>query len=203
MSTTLSLCSQDSSAARSQYWLRIQTEIFFIYKKLPQPVPFFYSSQSALVRRPDWWDKLSPACYGLPSPCVFQMAPGTWCNQALRGECECVWSCKPTICSAADDQVGGEDDLWAVRKGHHSTSKKAPLLGFKKDPDRDLTDWVVCTFTCTVALLHFNQILWYKEYYRDVKHFIINTIPLWITPNSRWDHLLQHYLSKICPLGGN
>lgn len=151
-------------------------------------MPFFNSSQSALATPPDWWDKLSPACYGLASPCVFQMAPGTWCNQALRGEC--VWSCKPAISSAADDQVGGEDDLWAVQKGHRSTppwggGEKAPLLGFRKDPDRDVTEWVVCTFTCTVALLYFNQIILYKEYYWGVKHFIINTIPLWITPNSR------------------
>lgn len=145
MRAILSLCSQDSSAARSQYWLRIQTETFLYIKSSPSQCLFFYSSQSTLARPPDWWDKLSPPCYGLASPCVFQMAPGTWCNQALRGQCECVWSCKPAISSAADDQVGGEDDLWAVQKGHRSTppyGEKASLLGFKKDPDRDVTEWL-------------------------------------------------------------
>lgn len=133
MTTTLS---QDSSVARSQYRSRICGFFccccFYIYKA-PSASAFFISSPIALARPPDWWDKLNPACYGLAPPCVFQMAPGAWCNQALRGECECVWSCKPAISSAADDWVGGEEDLWAAQKGHRSTPPrggKAPLHGF-------------------------------------------------------------------------
>lgn len=85
--------SQESLAAMSKYLSRIRTEILYRQKKGKKSPPsqfFLYSIWSTRARTPDWWNKVSPAGYGLASPCVFQMAPGTWCNQAPTGECECV-----------------------------------------------------------------------------------------------------------------
>lgn len=187
MRTALSSCSQDSSAASSQYWSKkLDCDFFISYRYIKGSSSlclFFYSSPRALPRPPDRWDKVSPACYNWLHLVFSNWPPGTWCNQALRGECKCVWSCKPVISSAADDQVGGGDDL---QKGHLSTSpwgREVAPLGFKTNPDWCMNKWVtnrvVC---CTLALLYLNQIMWYKEYYRDVRHFIINMIPSWITP---------------------
>lgn len=126
--TRTPLCSQDSSAARSQYWSRICTEILYtvyiyIYKKLPQPVSFYIPSKAHWLDPQIGEIKRAQHVTDWLHLVFSRMAPGTWCNQTHRGECECecVWSCEPAISSAADDQVGGENDLWAVQKGRRST----------------------------------------------------------------------------------
>lgn len=95
--------------------------IYIILWNAPSATFFLNSILTTLARSRDQWDKVGAACYGPASPCVFPAAPETWCNQAHRGERECVWFCEPAISSAADDQVGGERDLEMVQKGQRAT----------------------------------------------------------------------------------
>lgn len=115
------LCGQESSAVRSKYWLRICAEIWSKTKSCPSP--FFLHIPSAVLWLVPQTGAIEWAQHVAQQPHLmfFPTALGTRCNQAHRGEREHVWSCKPAISSAADDQAWGEHDPRAVQRGQRST----------------------------------------------------------------------------------
>lgn len=141
-------------------WNFIQTK-----KKGKKPPPsqfFLYSIWSTRARTPGWWDKVSPAGYGLASPCVFQMAPGTWCNQARTGECECVSGlASPPL---AQQRMA----RWEVSMTSERSRKVSITTGVgSKNPAGDVRERAVCGFMCTAGLRRILQGRWVFHYQHD------------------------------------
>lgn len=84
---------------------------FYVWYKAPP------ASALIAARPPEWWEK-----WALRAPIWLRLVFSKWDVMQSGAQCECVWSCKPNINSAAYEQVGGENDLYGLQKGHRTPS---------------------------------------------------------------------------------